>query len=66
MKKNIVFFNFSDAGFFSHRSKYAKKLINDGFNVFLIAPIKTHKKKLNDMGIKTINLQIKKRYDFTT
>ena len=64
MKKNIVFFNFSDAGFFSHRSKYAKKLINDGFNVFLIAPIKTHKKKLNDMGIKTINLQIKKRYDF--
>jgi len=64
MEKNIVFFNFSDAGFFSHRSRYAEKLINDGYNVFLIAPIKYHKKKLNNIGIKTINLPIKKRYDF--
>ena len=42
MEKNIVFFNFSDVGFFSHRSKYAKKLINNGYNkIFLNQSLQT-------------------------
>lgn len=64
MEKNIVFFNFSDSGFYSHRADYAKKLIKDGYNVFLISQIKNHKKKIEDLGINIIKLPIKKRYNF--
>lgn len=64
MEKNIIFFNFSDAGFYSHRAAYAEKLIKNGWNVFLISQVKNHKTRLEKIGIKVIKIPIKNRYNF--
>ena len=46
MEKNIVFFNFSDSGFYSHRADYAKKLI----------PSSRGETEITDLNTKYINL----------